>query len=532
MLKRTLLVLSALTCLVVLVAGLAFYSTIRQVPRFFRRNAELKAQGYYMGEFEFKMVASQHQLSEGRYLETYRMLRRIGDELQSTQGLARMPGHATPEEQMDFLLARQDSATGAFMDPSYPDFTRFAPTCNVVEALLRLSRETGRPLRLKHPLRFLERFGTPEQLRAYLESLLYQDELSARFPGPGPYGPGVSELADFHVLEEAGVARFSEAWKTELRRWFYETQDPATGFWGARIGSARNWRQKVDVNSTFHILKYVLDERGGNQDDRFPLRHGGLLARGILASMQEPVPEDAAGQHAWGLIQAQGAKLLVQYLWPHLTEAERMDVRRTFRRLALQSCRLHRPAEGGFAYYTSSAHADVDGTGLAMNILKLTGVLPGTWVRERLWGKIPESALTPVRLPLRRWEDAVLPGLAGVQSFRVYGDRLPSAAAWDDACLVQIIYPAGAEGCDVMDLRQGLVRFLGSEAPAFGNWTSKNSLLELPLGLDRSIRSVPIHRGSLDLGAIALAHPASRRFYLVGYDLIQVPVLCLELAKD
>ncbi|HNX31854.1 MAG TPA: hypothetical protein PKM35_09615, partial [Holophaga sp.] len=121
---------------VALAAALGTRSAVRTVPRLFRRNAELKAQGYYMGEFEFKMLAVQHEVNQGRYLEAIRVLRRIEREMADPAGLARMPVHATPEQQMAFLLARQDPVTGAFMDPRYPPFTYFAPTCNVVEALV------------------------------------------------------------------------------------------------------------------------------------------------------------------------------------------------------------------------------------------------------------------------------------------------------------------------------------------------------------------------------------------------------------
>ncbi|HPS68501.1 MAG TPA: hypothetical protein PLA48_11660, partial [Holophaga sp.] len=121
---------------VALAAALGTRSAVRTVPRLFRRNAELKAQGYYMGEFEFKMLAVQHEVNRGRYLEAIRVLRRIEREMADPGGLARMPVRATPEQQMAFLLARQDPVTGAFMDPRYPPFTYFAPTCNVVEALV------------------------------------------------------------------------------------------------------------------------------------------------------------------------------------------------------------------------------------------------------------------------------------------------------------------------------------------------------------------------------------------------------------
>ncbi len=514
-----------------LIAALTIRATIKSVPRMFKRNAELKAQGYYMGEFEFKMVASQYCLKEGHYLEAYRTLRRISEELRSTHGLVKMKANATLEEQMDFLLDRQDPVTGAFMDRRYPLFSYFAPTSNVIDALGGLSRETGRPLKLHHPLRFLDQLRTPGQLRAYLDSLLYLDELSARLPGPGPYGPGASELPAFQELEDAGVHRFSEEWKTELRQWFYETQDPVTGYWGTRIGTPDKWRQKTDINATFHVLKLVVDERGNNQSDRFPLRHGGILARGILESMDTPIPEDTAEQHEWGLKHYQEAKVLTHFLWPHLSMSEQEEVRRKFRSMLAQSFRLYSPSDGGFAHYTSDLKADVDGTGMATGVLKVVGALPGTWQRERLWGKASEGSLTPVRREVRQWEEAALPAVASVQSFRVYRDRLPRENACDDTDLVQILYPVDAQGYDVMDLRQGLARFLKSGGPGFGNWTSKRSLLDLPLNLDREIKPIPVTRGALNLVEIARVHPSARRFYVVGYDIAQVPIVSLLFVR-
>ena len=530
--KHFLFVLLAAFCAVLLSVGLTVRSTVNSVPRLFRLNAELKAQGYYMGEFEFKMLASQHHMNTGHYLLAFQTLRRIEAEMQNPRDLKKMPANATPEEQMDFLLDRQDPVTGAFMDHDYPLFTYFAPTSNVVEALMRLSRETGRPLKLKYPLRFLEQIAAPQQLRAYLDSLLFLDSLIARFPGPGPYGPGVSEIPALEVLEEAGVYRFSEPWKAELRGWFNETQDPASGFWGARIGNAAHWRQKKDINSTFHILKYVLTDTGENRNAAFPLRFGDQLARGILDAMDVPIPEDTADQHDWGLVQNQGAKMLTHYLWPHLDEAERAEVRRKFRSMLVQKLRLYRPADGGFAYYTTDARADVDGTGLATSVLKTIGVLPGTWERERLWGKVSEGDLAPRQVSVERWELAALPEKDDIQSFRIYRDHLPSATPYDDDHLVRIVYPRGAKGLDLMDLRQGLARSLGAEGATFGNWSTKDAIKEQPLGLERPIKAVPVAREAFDLAEIAREHPAAKRFYAVGYDIVQVPVAIVEFVRS
>ncbi|HXH49065.1 MAG TPA: hypothetical protein VNM47_06940 [Terriglobia bacterium] len=295
MLKRFLIVLTAVVLVAAVAAGLYIRASVKSVPHLFKRNGELKAQGYYMGEFEFKMVAVQYYLNEGRYLTAFSTLRRIRREMETTEGLVKMPEEASPSQMMDFLLDRQDPATGAFMDASYPYFTYIGPTLNAVEALEGLARQTGRPLKLKYPLWFLDQIRNPEDLRTFLDSHLYLQEKWARLGGPGPY-TAVSELRGVDVLEQAGLYRFSDAWKDTLRQWFYETQDPATGFWGARIGSPAKWRQNVDANSTYHVLKLVLTRRGENQSEKYPLRYAGKLVHNLLKILDRPVPDNATAQ--------------------------------------------------------------------------------------------------------------------------------------------------------------------------------------------------------------------------------------------
>ncbi|TDR81522.1 hypothetical protein [Paludibacterium purpuratum] len=501
-------------------------STIRSVPALFQRNAQLKAQGYYVGEFEFKMLASQQYLNDGQYLRAFSTLRRIRDEMQPPVALPQMPPHASAEQQMAFLLAQQDPATGAFMDRHYPLFSYIAPTCNVVEALRQLAATTGRPLKLKYPLTFLGRIDTPATLVPYLDSLLYLNETSARLPGPGPYGPGVSELACVQELEDAGLYRFSEAWKSTLLRWLNSTQDPATGYWGARIGSPAHWRQNPDINSTFHIIKLMLDEQGNNLRPDFPLRHGDALANSILQSMSGPMPDEADEQHAWGLNQSQGAKILTRYLWPHLTPAVQDKIRRQLLLTQLQFDRLYRPADGGFAYYAADAKADLDGTGLVLMAFKTMGRLPGTLERSRLWGEPAARALTPRIHSVAQWGRVALPSAAGtdLQFLRVYRDRLPASADWAEQVPARIVYPADATGRDLLEVRQGLIRYLRADQSRFGNWTSVDHLREFPLALTRKLPIVAIERGRLDLAAAAGGNPPVRQLYVVAYDIAQRPL--------
>jgi len=511
-----------------LAIGLSVRSMIKSVPRLFKRNAELKAQGFYMGEFEFKMLAVQHYLNEGSYAKAYLTLRHIRHEMETTQGLAKMPDGASPEQHMSFLLDRQDPATGAFMDPRYPLFTYYAPTENVAEAIHGLARLTGQPFKLKYPLRFLDQIREPEQLRAYLESLLYvKDPWASMAAGPGPYGPGISELASFARLEDFGLYQFSDEWEDTLRRWFFETQDPATGLWGYRIGRPGNWRQNMDVNSTFHVLKLVLDGRGENQSQKYPLRYAGKLARTLLTLLDRPVPDDAPKQHGWCLDQAQGARMVV-HLWTHLPEPDREQARKAMQGyLSVRYRHFFRPADGAFSLYTSAPRSDVDGTSTALGLLRATGCLPGTWERDRLWGSAIAAAPELPRMEVRRWEEVAVPAAAQAHSLRLYRNAPPAGDGYDDASLVEIIYPGDSPVLDLMDLRQRIAGFIAAGGQGFGNWSSKEALRER-LRLPRNTRTIPVSHGGLSLAGAAGRHPDARRFYVIGYDVFQVPVFRQE----
>jgi len=522
-------VVTAVVLITGLAVGLSVRSTIKAIPHLFKRNAELKAQGYYMGEFEFKMVAVQYYLNEGSYAKAYITLRRIRNEMETTQGLARMPDGASPEQQMSFLLERQDPTTGAFMDSRYPFFTYFAPTENVAEALHKLARQTGQPLKLKYPVCFPDQIREPERLRAYLDSLLYMKEPWASIgAGPGPYGPGVSELASFAGLERLGLYQFSDEWKDTLRQWFFQTQDPATGFWGYRVGRPGNWRQNMDANSTYHVLKLVLDERGENQSQKYPLRYAGALARNLLRLLDRPLPNDASRQHDWSLAQAQGARMITR-LWGHLSQSEREQARRAMvTYLTLRYCHFFRPAEGGFSLYSAATGSDLDGTANALGLVRATGSMPGTWERERLWRNALTAVPPLVRREVRHWGQAALPAATKANSLRVYRGVPPIGDAYDDANLVQIVYTGNSPVLDVMDLRQCIARFLATSQQVFGNWASKESLQEQPLDFRREVRAIPVSRNGLDLARMGRDHPGAQRFIVIGCDVFQVPVFGVE----
>jgi hypothetical protein len=219
-------------------------------------------------------------------------------------------------------------------------------------------------------------------------------------------------------------------------------------------------------------------------------------------------------------------------IWGHLAEPEKEQVRMAMQKyLTVRYRYFFRPADGAFSLYTSDTRADVDGTSTALGLLRATGSLPGTWERQRLWGKAIAAPPELVRVEVQRWEEANLPKGTSAQSFRVYRDVIPAGDTYDDASLVQVIYPGDSPILDVMELRQCIDRFIAANGQAFGNWKSKEALREEPLDLHRKIQAVPISHNGLDLARIARDYPDTRRFHIIGYDPFQVPVFSAEFRR-
>lgn len=507
------------------VLGYQAHQTFGSIPYLFRRNAELKAEGYYMADFEFKMLSIVKKLSDGDYLDAYSTLGTLRRQMERGDGLAKMPSDPSAKTRYEFLLSRQDPTTGAFMNPDYPAFTYVAPTLNVVEALDGLAKEIGEPLHLRYPLRFLDAIATPEALRAYLDAHLYIGRFWAEhLPGPGVYGPGISELAYVDLFETTGTYRFTPAWHAAFRDWLAATQDPESGMWGARMGTPSAFQTKRDANSTYHILHYLLADDGTDRDPAHPLHHADALARSLMQAVTAPVPVGEDEQHAWSLEQAQATQLLTRQLWRHLDEAERTAVRSALEVALTERYRLIDDAKGGFSIYLGSP-AEVDGTTTALGLIEATGSLPGTPERARLWGDIAAPAVDTIFIASPAAIE--LPDNPTVNSFRLYTGTVLPADTSTAAQPLAVLYPAGRGTVrDVIDLRQNVGRFLAGAGASFGNWSTADSLRGSPLHPDAVTPTVPVLRVGQRLGnTIGDLGKGEPDLLLIGYDVFQRPVL-------
>ncbi|PKM81990.1 MAG: hypothetical protein CVU89_06525 [Firmicutes bacterium HGW-Firmicutes-14] len=69
-------VLSGLIVILLFASGFYVYRSFSLVPKMFRLNNQLVTEGYYMGEFEFKMLGLVYYLDKGQYITAFSKLNR------------------------------------------------------------------------------------------------------------------------------------------------------------------------------------------------------------------------------------------------------------------------------------------------------------------------------------------------------------------------------------------------------------------------------------------------------------------------
>ncbi|MFH1134925.1 MAG: hypothetical protein V1816_02435 [Pseudomonadota bacterium] len=517
--KSVIYLLAGLAAAAALGTGWFAYRTFASISELFRLNGQLKAQGYYMAEFEFKMLGCAYYLDKGRYIKAISTINRIRDELSSKKGLVKPPEFSNKLEKLDFYLGLQNPRTGAFMDDSYPFFTYSSPTLNMLEYLQQLSLEVNRPLRLKYPLKFLDDIDTPEKLTAFLDDLSTVGRLGARFRTPFVTA---AEIPDYYEnIERPGFYSFSREWKNTLSRWFYERQDKKTGYWGARWRSGGELLNSGDLLSTEKIIKLYVDAEGNDLQPEFPLRHKEQLFATTLRKLSEPRPEDFDEVHEWNLMMNRGTRLLVRYLWRDASPENKARARELMEKIIRSKFDgFYVESEGAFNLYPGARQADLDGTGETLHFLNLLGVLSGEKQR-RLWGP-PEKNMADLgaRVVSEITEQDLDPitRRPGVNSVRFY---LADPVGGDYvANVVGLYYPHKTAVPDILELLPKVLRWLKTTPQNMGNWVAKEAILsDFPTGLE----SVPATVGKAPLGSVNQALAENGGLVVLGFDLLQTP---------
>ena len=520
--KTIITTISVIAALFMIGSGLYVYHSIDSISEMFKLNGELQAEGYYMGEFEFKMLGCAYYLDKGQYITALSKLNKLHKQLQTREGLVRVPGFADKKEEMEFYLSLQNPETGAFMDDSYPAFYYLEPTLNMADHLELLAQETGQPLRLKYPLKFLDEFNNPDSLKALLADLSSVGWIGAKLPKTNYIV--ASGYHNYDELERKGLYAFSPEWKQALWQWFYDNQDSRTGYWGPRLRSSGELLDEGDLDSTYKLVQLFADEQGNDLHPGLPLRYKDEMLTTTLRKLSETMPEDAdlAEIHEWHLSMYHGLKLLTNYLWNGVSAENKNEARLSMENIVkstFEKCYL--VDEGAFVYYPGSQEATVEGTGSALSLLNAVGALSED--RQRmLWGS-PEQSLTDLGVyeiaELRDSDLEILLNSPGLNSLRFY--RADPGAGDFTTGVVCLSYPRETRVLDIMDLLPKLKQWLNATSQNMGNWTSKEAVIQSMEAAE--FEPLPVLKGELPLKLANGELQQNRELTVIGFDVLQVP---------
>jgi hypothetical protein len=485
-----------------------------RIEAIIRLNGELKAAGYYMAESEFQFLGVAYRLDRGKTGRAMSDLEALQRRFTTRDGLVKVPAFANAADELAFYRGLQNPRTGAFMDDSAPPFTNIAPTLNMIEHLEPLAAALGQPLRLDYPLRFLDRIDRPDELKGFLDDTAWAGPVGARLPKT-PF-VAATEIIDYPVFERNGLHRFSPVWKRTLKAWFYDHQDPATGFWGPRSREGGELLGGGELGSTFHVVRLFVDGAGRDRDAAFPLRHVRPMIETVLAKLAEPMPESVALQHDWSLTRGQGIRMLTRFLWPRMSEAERERARHVMTDLITNRFeRFFVAGRGAFGLYADATEPDLDGTGSAISLLDQLGAFSDD-ERRRLWG-----ADRPRDLGSAQADLSPLTRLPEVNAIRLYDADPGTRFDWHVAA---VVYPRPTRVLDPFDLIQRVRRWMSETPQSMGNWVSKGDLAQ-----SLAATGVPATVEVLTVDSGASMPPERGTVTAVGFDRMQTPVARLRL---
>ncbi|MBD3375219.1 hypothetical protein GF406_09300 [candidate division KSB1 bacterium] len=522
--KRTLVVV-LVVLLTLSATGLYLKHRVQtQVRGLFRMNKILQAEGYYMAEFEFKMMGIVYYLDKHRYIKALSTLAHYHDQLKNRKNLIKVPEFNSASDEMAFYLNQQNPRTGAFMDDSFPYCTFNEPTENVIIHLDELAKRAGVPLRLHYPLTYLDRINTPETLVGFLDDVSYVGWTGARFPETTFVFARslLSYWNDEGVIRQNGLYSFSDEFETALLGWFYEHQDSVTGYWGPM--SKKDGRLlKIDMNNTASIIKTFIDKNGDDLHDQYPLKYRDALFKTSLGLLQTPLPdEDELDEwHAWNISTSKGMKMLLRYLWNDASPENRLEAKQLLEKFVkIKFEKYYVPAEGAFSNYPNAKHASLDGTGgfIFKDI--------GAWSAEKqhkLWGSADETIqdlghVESSALTVQDWK--AIADHPAINSLRVY-DTEPDYANLTAGVSV-LIYPHETPVLDVMEIVPNIMSWLDTLTLSMGNWTSREQVGQEYAALN--IKEPLIVKSGFALDTLNRKLQEKRQIYMIGFDSLQIPI--------
>ncbi|EGW39134.1 hypothetical protein [Desulfosporosinus sp. OT] len=402
--RKAILVISMLSAAMVIAIFFSVLHVKAQIKDLFRMNKVLQAEGYYMADFEFKMMGMAYWLDHGHYYKALSQVSLLQKQLKTREGLIKVPKFASKEDEMEFYLNLQNPKTGAFMDDSYPYCTYNEPTENILAHLDALAKETGKPLRLKYPLKYLDEIREPEELRAFLDDMSNVGWIAAKLPQTTfVFARSLLSYCNGEgVIGELNLYDYSPEWKEALLQWFYDNQDPQTGFWGPKSRSGGQMLRK-DLTNTASIVKTFVDRKGNDIYESFPLRYKQEMFQTALEVMSEPMPaaDDLDESHEWSLKMDKGTAMVTRYLCKYASDNDKAKAKALLENyVKIIFEKYYVSDEGAFSYYPDSQHAALDGTGSKINDFIDSGFFSAEKQQE-LWG-CSEKKILGTQLPVVR----------------------------------------------------------------------------------------------------------------------------------
>jgi len=523
--KRTILVVLMFILVLVISVFLTVSHVKTQTTDLFRMNKELQEEGYFMADFEFKMMGMAYWLDHGHYYTALSRLNQLHKQLKTREGLIKVPKFTNKEEEFDFYLNLQNPRTGAFMDDSYPYCTYNEPTENILAHLGALAKETGQPLRLKYPLKYLDEINTPENLKVFLDDVANVGWIATKFPQT-TFIFARSLLSYYNgegVMGEYNLYEFSPEWQHALFQWFYDNQDPQTGFWGPKSRTSGQLLKK-DLTNTASIIKNFIDRSGKDIHESYPPRYKQEMFKTALEVMSEPLPadDDLDEWHEWSLKMGKGITMLTRYLWQDAAEDDKAKAKTLIENhVKIIFEKYYVSDEGAFSLYPNAKHATLDGTGGTIN--DFTGI--GFFSEEKqknLWGN-PEESIIDLGVhhvsTLTQNDLTLITNHPEVNSLRFY-DTIPNFENLTSGVFA-VYYPQKTPVLDIMDFTPKVQHWLETTTQSMGNWVSKEDTMQSINTLE--IEEVVVYEDGILLKTANEFLQKNNRLVVLGFDVLQIP---------
>lgn len=525
--KKIIVIISFFLVIILSLISYTAIQTKKQMKELFKMNKELQEQGYYMAEFEFKMLGIAYDLDKGHYYTSLERINKLHKQLETKDNLIKIPKFNSKEDELQFYLNLQNPNTGAFMDEDYPYCTYTGPTGNVLEHIESLSVELGKPVKLKYPLKYLDEINTPEKMKAYLDDVSTVGWIASNFPQTSFHFARdmlglFNEEGKDSVVEKYDLYTMPSQTKETLLNWFYENQDKQTGLWGPKTKSGE--LVKKDVMNTISIMKVFIDEDGKNIFIKYPLRYKEELTKSILEQLNKPLPEDddLDEWHEWNLEMSKSTKAILKYLWDDISKEGKEETRKFLEKyIALKFEKFYVLKEGAFSYYPNAENATIDGTG-EFFIFEKIGALSAD-KQKYLWGSPGENIKnlgTHKVSGLTTGDLKVLEKEQTINSIRIYTNNPDYENLTSD--VLAVAYPKPTKILDILDLTPKVKQWINTTNLSMGNWTSKATIKEQLNAI--KIEKVTVYeRHNFPVEAINRALIQNGKLVVIGFDILQIP---------